>query len=576
MDVRGAVFGKDDLTRGPTLDVDRQIPSEKLPPAAPAAPQPIYVPTERLLEILRATLTSEFVSNHPGESMDDLTTLALSVQESYPSALGKDSEDGKMLRLCLALLKDYQAWPKGVESPGYGYYFDLARRKMVQLQPLLLPPRVPRALGLAEYVGNTWSVARQHLNNQTPESTRVMIEYLAFALNPELRVFIGQWERDYAERLSGFSALQLEKEWQRLAHLRGHPELPLYAQTFYMFSGDTFQSAHPKDLELDLTDSEHLPWLRIAMMDVYLEWASRHWGPDSLGSAMRGIPAVVQSGRDYLLRFIPKQEPYRKQYLDLLAKLEQTPSEEATTLLEIRETAAPAVTPLSDSELRVPGSDETNPEAKLETRNSGPPVSPAANVNVVSGSDPADTAPPDREAVSVEPIHAMSAYEIVKLGIPPAMATSFGESTIRLALEFTGVINSHLEQALVACDRLIERAEEGRQEAEAIFQSLEQRLRSMNPAVVIRQNLETAQRNVDRDALWPLNHLFGNLKVVMDGPLLKARNPIGLQPNINELREMRTNIIGIQSFFILLRERFGPFVETHPTHQSLNLADRAA
>jgi hypothetical protein len=199
----------------------------------------------------------------------------------------------------------------------------------------LEPPGRSRALGVAEFIGETW----QRRQKGRVASDAWMLEFIELCLHPEKREFIAQWGRDYAERLDTLSALELEVEWHQFLRLgSGSEEVDrLYAITFALFQGDTFQIAHPTYLFLNssfISDPTYADaFIRVALMDIYLEWSSRHWGEKSLGSAVRNLPLVINPSSEYLLKFEPKDAADRINYRALVHKLQQATLKEAMAIL---------------------------------------------------------------------------------------------------------------------------------------------------------------------------------------------------------------------------------------------------
>ena len=180
-----------------------------------------------------------------------------------------------------------------------------------------------------------------------------MDHFLHTCLTPARREFVGQWERDYAEQLSGLPALRLEEEWQRLGALRHECLTPLYQQSFASFQAEAAPSFHPvffgkyRDRVRDVSTHVHLQrdlLLSLAMMNVFLEWASRHWNARSLGSAVRGLPKT-NAPRDGYIRECLRTGMYPADPLteDILAKIIHAISRElADSLLDLTPAASPA------------------------------------------------------------------------------------------------------------------------------------------------------------------------------------------------------------------------------------------
>jgi hypothetical protein len=183
-------------------------------------------------------------------------------------------------------------------------------------------------------------------NDEQPQNKSWMDHFLHSCLMPDRRAFVGQWERDYAEQLSGLSALQLEEEWQRLADLIGASVTPLYQQSYASFQTEAASSCHPVffgkygDRVRDESTSASLQrelLLSLAMMNVFLEWASRHWNARSLGSAVRGLPRTIASSDGYIRECMRAgMYPADQFTIDLLARsINAIPVELAVSLLGV-------------------------------------------------------------------------------------------------------------------------------------------------------------------------------------------------------------------------------------------------
>ena len=124
-------------------------------------------------------------------------------------------------------------------------------------------------------------------------------ELLELCLYPERRKFVGQWQRDYAELLTHMPAKELENEWKRL-----DGKVALYSENVQSLIGDTMQRFRFSNLpELPgekINEKEKRKYLiyKVAKIDIYLEWVSRHWGTALPGT--QSIPRQIKPSLEYV------------------------------------------------------------------------------------------------------------------------------------------------------------------------------------------------------------------------------------------------------------------------------------
>lgn len=302
-----------------------------------------------LISLILQFIGGDFGTLHPGNHPEDLEALLGSLRGS---ATRIATASNPMALLCLVLLaiKSYHGY-EGAEQRGSAYCA-LATQRLKLLQSQLLPAGKPRARAVIELFGVQW-YERFARNQEEPQNKTWMDHFLFFCLTPARREFVGQWERDYAEQLSGLPALRLEEEWQRLASLRHESVTPLYQQSFASFQAEAAPSFHPvffgkyRDRVRDVSTHVHLQrdlLLSLAMMNVFLEWASRHWNARSLGSAVRGLPKANSPGDGYIRECLRTgMYPADPLTADILARIIHAISRElADSLLDLTPSAGPA------------------------------------------------------------------------------------------------------------------------------------------------------------------------------------------------------------------------------------------
>ena len=166
---------------------------------------------------------------------------------------------------------------------------------------------LPKGRMTARFISEPIGLGYEHIYEGWPPY-KVKVEdtkkFLELCIHPERRKFVGQWERDYAELLSHMSARELCDEWKRL---KGYDQL--YINTVSEFIGDTAQHFHPCNFRLkeyvylktsEISDKARIEYISdIAKVDIYLEWASRHWGSRPL-SGIRSIPRHIEPNLDYI------------------------------------------------------------------------------------------------------------------------------------------------------------------------------------------------------------------------------------------------------------------------------------
>ncbi|MDD5084597.1 MAG: (d)CMP kinase, partial [Candidatus Omnitrophica bacterium] len=194
-----------------------------------------------------------------------------------------------------------------------GISFDAVFKTQEQSEGVILPPNSYTAFAVAQYFGDMY----EQINSldESAYNRDTLKKFLELVIHPEQRKFVGQWERDYAGKLSAMSAQELQREWVKVHGSRGRSVFPLYISSTYLFVNDTMQYVHPyhlyfreslkllvKPKSASVIEEEMKPDLvcHLAAMDIYLEWASRHWAPRPLDKTIKSIPAKIEPSLEYI------------------------------------------------------------------------------------------------------------------------------------------------------------------------------------------------------------------------------------------------------------------------------------
>ncbi len=201
-----------------------------------------------------------FGGTHTPESQQALLALALLGESGKPERLPTQLKD--------ALKKTSQKPKRDRLDP----LFKEARNFLSHHGNALVPSERRTALVVQEFVGENCRKG----------------SFFWLARETHLRVFVTQWERDYAQWLSKLSARHLEDEWERIGRLSGQPEEPLYLHTLSLFERDT--SENPSLFEAAVI---------LAKRTIRLEWAARHWAATDVHSAVLGIARKINPSAEY-------------------------------------------------------------------------------------------------------------------------------------------------------------------------------------------------------------------------------------------------------------------------------------
>jgi hypothetical protein len=288
-----------------TLDSEGRLLWEKYPHGLPGEDleSEVLAPAKAPLSYILAAILIT-----PGEDPTQLNSLMplLENVKRLCSWIGEmKSQQQQMMALATSLVSINHYGLFGEMSELTERLSILAVDYLVQSQNELLPENRKKALAVPEFFGYALT-ARLFDIVQNSKRIAWFDIFLSICVDPSKRLFTGQWERDYAQKLSDLSARQLQQEWERLGILRDSPQIALFLHTTVWFIDTTSHDIHPVyfgDLLLEGLHDHDLKkkmLLSIAMMNVFLEWISRHWLARSPGSAIRGIPRIVTPRLDYI------------------------------------------------------------------------------------------------------------------------------------------------------------------------------------------------------------------------------------------------------------------------------------